>query len=356
MPTTVPQVQGAVSCGVQFGYKINAKGGGHSYASHSLGAENGHLVIELDRMYNVTLNSTTKIAVVQAGARLGHVLTQLDSQGKRAFSTGTCPGVGVSGHALHGGYGFSSRKYGLATDWIIGAQIVLANGTLIHTSAAEHPEVFWAIRGAGSNFGVVVSYEFNTFAQPSQVTYFTVTANWNANNMQANMLALENYTRYSMPAELTMRYTINPGGQNEFEGMYYGNKTGLQTALAPLFNSVSPKLSLGSSTTTTFMAAFDYYAYTPATDPTYPYNTVSAPILHPTIATYTDQAPARKLLRQKPHSNPPKRQRSPSLRLLHLPTRPHQHPPMVAATRPPRRRQLRRHKRRFLDVLVRASR
>jgi len=280
VPTSIPHVQGAIACGTQFGYKINAKGGGHSYASHSLGGENGHLVIELDRMYNVTLNSTTNVAVVQAGARLGHVLTQLDSQGKRAFSTGTCPGVGVSGHALHGGYGFSSRKYGLATDWIVGAQMVLANGTLIHVSATENPDIFWAIRGAGSNFGVIVSYEFNTFAQPSQVTYFTVTANWNANNMQANMLALENYTRYSMPAELTMRYSINPGGQNEFEGMYYGNKTGLQTALAPLFNNVSPKLSLGSSTTTTFMGAFDYYAYTPATDPTYPYNTVS-PIEHP---------------------------------------------------------------------------
>lgn len=276
VPTTVPQVQGAVTCGVQFGYKINAKGGGHSYASHSLGGEDGHLVIELDRMYNITLNSATNVATVQAGARLGHVLTQLDSQGKRAFSTGTCPGVGVSGHALHGGYGFSSRKYGLATDAIIGAQMVLANGTLIHVSAIENPDIFWAIRGAGSNFGVVVSYEFNTFAQPSQVTYFTVTANWNANNMQANMLAIENYTRYSMPAELTMRYSINPGGQNEFEGLYYGNKTGLQMALAPLFNAVSPKLSLGGSTTTSFMGAFDYYAYTPATDPTYPYNTVSS--------------------------------------------------------------------------------
>ena len=226
-------------------------------------------------MYAVTLNSSTNIAVVQAGARLGHVITQLDSQGKRAFSTGTCPGVGVSGHALHGGYGFSSRKYGLATDWIVGAQMVLANGTLIHVSAMEHPEVFWAIRGAGSNFGVVVSYEFNTFAQPSQVTYFTVTANWNANNMQANLLALENYTRYNMPSNLTMRYSVNAGGQNDFEGLYYGNTTGLQAALAPLFTNVSPKLSLGYTTTTSFLGAFDYYAYTTATDPTYPYNDVS---------------------------------------------------------------------------------
>ncbi len=92
VPTTVAHVQAAVSCAAKLGVKVNPKGGGHSYASFGLGGENGHLVIELDRMNKVTLDTTTNIATIQAGARLGHVFTSLYQQGKRAISHGTCPG------------------------------------------------------------------------------------------------------------------------------------------------------------------------------------------------------------------------------------------------------------------------
>lgn len=92
VPVTIPQIQAAVNCGRTTGLKVTAKGGGHSYASSGLGGENGHLVIELDRMFNVTLNKTTNVATVQPGARLGHVANELFKQGGRAISAGTCPG------------------------------------------------------------------------------------------------------------------------------------------------------------------------------------------------------------------------------------------------------------------------
>jgi FAD/FMN-containing dehydrogenase len=92
VPSTVAHVQAAVSCAAKVGVKVNAKSGGHSYASFGLGGENGHLVVELDRLNNVTVDNTTKVASIQAGARLGHVATALYQQGKRAFSHGTCPG------------------------------------------------------------------------------------------------------------------------------------------------------------------------------------------------------------------------------------------------------------------------
>ena len=88
----VEDISAAVSCAAKVGIKVSPKGGGHSYASFGLGGENGHLVIELDRMSGVTLDSTTNIATIQAGARLGHVATNLYNQGRRAFSHGTCPG------------------------------------------------------------------------------------------------------------------------------------------------------------------------------------------------------------------------------------------------------------------------
>jgi len=74
VPTTVPQIQAAVNCARISGVKATAKGGGHSYASLGLGGEDGHLMLELDRMFNVTLNKTTNIATIQPGARLGHVV------------------------------------------------------------------------------------------------------------------------------------------------------------------------------------------------------------------------------------------------------------------------------------------
>jgi FAD/FMN-containing dehydrogenase len=89
----------------------------------------------------------------------------------------------------------SSHKYGLATDWIVGMTVVLANGTIAHTSATENPGLFWALRGSGSNYGVVASYEFNTFAAPSQVTYFSMPAKWNTTTAPGYMNAVENYTK-----------------------------------------------------------------------------------------------------------------------------------------------------------------
>lgn len=96
VPTTIPQIQAAVNCGRASGLKVSAKSGGHSYSSSGLGGENGHLVIQLDRMFNVTLNRTTNVATVQPGARLGHVANELIKQGNRAISAGTCPGSVVA--------------------------------------------------------------------------------------------------------------------------------------------------------------------------------------------------------------------------------------------------------------------
>lgn len=96
VPTTIPQIQAAVNCGRTSGLKVSAKSGGHSYASSGLGGENGHLVIQLDRMFNVTLNKATNVATVQPGARLGHIANELFKQGNRAISAGTCPGSVVS--------------------------------------------------------------------------------------------------------------------------------------------------------------------------------------------------------------------------------------------------------------------
>lgn len=92
VPQTVKHVQDAVACGVKNNVKVTAKSGGHSYGSHGLGGENGHLIVDLRRFNNVTADAKTHTAVVGAGNRLGNIALALYNQGKQAMSHGTCPG------------------------------------------------------------------------------------------------------------------------------------------------------------------------------------------------------------------------------------------------------------------------
>lgn len=93
VPATTEHIRDAVVCANKVGgIKVSAKCGGHSYASFGLGGEDGHLVLELDRMSKVTVDPKTNVASVQGGSRLGHVAAEIYAQGKRAISHGTCPG------------------------------------------------------------------------------------------------------------------------------------------------------------------------------------------------------------------------------------------------------------------------
>jgi FAD/FMN-containing dehydrogenase len=92
VPQTVKHVQDAVACGVKNSLKVTAKCGGHSYGSHGLGGENGHLIVDMRRFNNVTVDAKAHTAVVGAGNRLGNIALALYSQGKQAMSHGTCPG------------------------------------------------------------------------------------------------------------------------------------------------------------------------------------------------------------------------------------------------------------------------
>jgi FAD/FMN-containing dehydrogenase len=92
VPQTVPQVQAAVKCAAEYGIKVNPKSGGHSYAGHSIGGEDGHLVIDLKYFDDVTVDTASNVATVGPGARLGNLALALYNQGGRAIAHGICPG------------------------------------------------------------------------------------------------------------------------------------------------------------------------------------------------------------------------------------------------------------------------
>ncbi|KAL0935645.1 glucooligosaccharide oxidase [Colletotrichum truncatum] len=221
--TDPSHVQAAVKCGAQYGYKVTGRGGGHSYSSAGFGGENGHVVVQLNQMYSVKLQSDNT-AIVQAGARLGHVATELYNQGKRAISHGSCPGVGTSGHSLHGGFGFASHMYGLALDWMIEATVVLASGKIVKCSTSQNSDLFWALRGAGSSFGIVTEFKFDTFAAPETVTVFKVPVSLKkSTQIVSALVGLQKYAQKTMPQELNLRFVATPDDMH-FDGLYFGDE------------------------------------------------------------------------------------------------------------------------------------
>ncbi|WP_240941328.1 FAD-binding oxidoreductase [Paenibacillus sp. HB172176] len=137
---------------------IRIRSGGHHYEGYSTG--NCVLVIDISRMNALKLDSGRKLLRVEAGVKNTEVYDFVGSNGF-VFPGGTCPTVGVSGFTLGGGWGFSSRRYGLGCDSLEELELVDYKGKLIKASRFCNPDLFWACRGAGGgNFGVVVGLTF----------------------------------------------------------------------------------------------------------------------------------------------------------------------------------------------------
>jgi FAD/FMN-containing dehydrogenase len=157
-----PESVGDVQAGVRFaagaGLVLSVRGGGHGFPG--FGTNDGGGVIDLSRLANVEIIDKERHLVrIGGGATWGQVAAVLATDGL-AISSGDTKSVGVGGLTLTGGIGWKVRKYGLALDSVAAAEVVTASGEVVHASAQENPELFWAIRGGGGNFGIVTAFEF----------------------------------------------------------------------------------------------------------------------------------------------------------------------------------------------------
>ena len=136
---------------------VSVRGGGHNIAGNAVC--DGGLMIDLSHMRQVRVDAAKRTAHVQPGTTLAEVDAATQAVGL-ATPLGINSTTGVAGLTLGGGFGWLSRKHGLTIDNLVSAEIVLASGEVRKTSATRHPDLFWAIRGGGGNFGIVTSFEF----------------------------------------------------------------------------------------------------------------------------------------------------------------------------------------------------
>lgn len=170
-PTNVLQASEAVRFATANKIPLVVKGGGHSTSGTS--ASDGGMVIDLELMRSVEVDPEAKTVTFGGGCLWRDVDDECWKHGLASVG-GTVNDTGVGGLTLGGGYGWLSAKNGLVCDNLVSAELVLADGSIVTVSEKEHPDLFWAIRGAGQCFGVATSFTLRAYEQKDVYTGFVI--------------------------------------------------------------------------------------------------------------------------------------------------------------------------------------
>jgi FAD/FMN-containing dehydrogenase len=156
-PANASEVSRVITLARDSGAELAVRSGGHSLAGH--GVSEGGIVLDLARMRALDIDVKGRTAWAGTGLTAGAYTTAASAYGL-ATGFGDTGSVGVGGLTLGGGAGFLVRKYGLTIDNLLAAELVTADGELLHLDHETHPDLFWAIRGGGGNFGVATRFRF----------------------------------------------------------------------------------------------------------------------------------------------------------------------------------------------------
>jgi FAD/FMN-containing dehydrogenase len=242
----VADVIAAVTFAREEGLLLAIRGGGHN--GPGLGSVNDGLVIDLSLMKSVRVDPRTQTVRVDPGCTSGDVDHATHAFGL-AVPFGIVSTTGVAGLTLGGGTGYLTRKYGLTIDNLLEADVVLADGSFVTASETEHPDLFWALRGGGGNFGVVTSFLFR--AHPVKMV-FAGPIFWEATHAKSVMQTYRDFLP-NAPEDLGVFVglkTVPPMDPFPKEhwgkracaviGAYNGSAAEGEKALAPLLKTVPP--------------------------------------------------------------------------------------------------------------------
>ena len=235
---SVADVQKTVHWARKHGVRIVARSGGHSYGGYST---TSGVIVDVSRLNAITLTASGR-AAIGAGSRVIDVYTSLAKRG-RTVPAGTCATVGFAGLALGGGIGMSARKFGLTSDNLLEATVVLADGRVVVAGADEHPDLYWALRGGGGgNFGIVTRLVFGTHPVDEVVTY---SLEWPWADAKRVIDAWQKFAPHA-PDGLFSVLNVNAAAGSSASphitsaGQFYGSEDRLRALLQPLAAAGTP--------------------------------------------------------------------------------------------------------------------
>ncbi|WP_353829334.1 FAD-binding oxidoreductase [Agromyces sp. SYSU T0242] len=201
LPRDARQVAEAIGIARRAGLRVGAQGTGHGASSRDTLA--GMLLVNTSRMTDVEIDARARRVRVGAAAKWQHVAPLLSEHGLAGLH-GSSLDVGIAGYSMGGGIGWLTRRHGLQTNAVRAVELVTAGGEIVRADADHHPDLFWALRGGGGNFGIVTAIEFEVVAVPELVAgaYFFPVERAGA--------VLTTWTRLlpSFPEELTTWVTV----------------------------------------------------------------------------------------------------------------------------------------------------
>ncbi|KAG8906562.1 hypothetical protein FRB99_006676 [Tulasnella sp. 403] len=163
--TSAKDISIIIGFALQNKLSIGVRSGGHNT---SISSSSNGLLIDLRLMRGVKVDKTNMVVHIQGGAMMDDIDTACAAQGV-STTGGDCSTVGIGGFASGGGLNYQQGTHGLAVDNVVGATVVLANGQIVTANEFENPDLFWAIRGGGSNFGIVAEFVMKIWEQQPEV-------------------------------------------------------------------------------------------------------------------------------------------------------------------------------------------
>ncbi|KAF5475438.1 hypothetical protein F2P56_007243 [Juglans regia] len=247
-PLHVSQIQATIKCSQKHGMQIRVRSGGHDFEGLSYVSYVPFVIIDLINLRSINVDVENGTAWVEAGATIGEVYYRIAEKSRNfGFPAGVCPTVGVGGHFSGGGYGTMLRKYGLAADNIVDAQMIDVKGRILDRESMGE-DLFWAIRGGGgASFGVIVAWKIKLVHVPSTVTVFTVNRNLEQN--ATKLVHRWQYVADKLDEDLFIRVILSAanssqeGGrtiQASFKSLYLGGMDNLLSLMQESF----PELGL----------------------------------------------------------------------------------------------------------------
>ncbi|XVE58573.1 hypothetical protein DITRI_Ditri04bG0180200 [Diplodiscus trichospermus] len=247
-PLRTTHIQATIYCSRKHGLEIRTRSGGHDFEGLSYISEVPFVVIDLVNFRSVDVDVENRVAWVQSGATLGELYYRIAEKSRTlAFPAGTCHTVGIGGYFSGGGFGLLFRKYGLAADNIIDAQLIDVNGRILDRKSMGE-DLFWAIRGGGGgSFGIVLAWKLNLLPVPATVTVFTV-----SKTLEQDAIKLVHrwqYAAHELPDRIYSSVALNKvnssqKGKKTVEASFRSLFLGDINELVPLMQERFPELGL----------------------------------------------------------------------------------------------------------------